>query len=228
MADYIDKNILCQAYVHVELPENITPGELDQIKEHLRQFTEARAKFFVYPDVIVEVEFREGSLKSYLTIAGAIYIAIGNYGGFREGIDYLHTDIKRLADSLVSETLFMTRARHHSIRRTEARTGVIGSLKVLVDDLTTLESSLGQISVDESARRIRRLKEDAERLLENVRDNDDRNAIEAEFDRFTDALPDNCPHPKEKIPDDAAILLYHDALSEIRRRFGKCSKKKVP
>lgn len=132
MADYIDKNILCQAYVHVDLPVDITPGELDAIKEHLRQFTEARAKFFVYPDVVVEVEFREGSLKSYLTIAGAIYLAIGNYGDFRGGVDYLYTDIKRLADSLVAETLFMTRARHHSIRRTEARTartGVVGSLK---------------------------------------------------------------------------------------------------
>lgn len=140
VADYIDKNILCEAYVHVELPETVTREELDKIKEQLRLFTEARAKFFVYPEVDVEVEFREGSLKSYLTIAGAIYIAIGNYGDFRSGIDILYTDIKRLADTLVSETLFMTRARHHSIKRTEARTGVIGSLKVLVDDLATLES----------------------------------------------------------------------------------------
>lgn len=224
MADYIDKSILCQAYVHVELPENITHDELDSIKEHLKQFTDARAKFFVYPDVIVEVEFREGSLKTYLTIAGAIYIAMGNYGGFREGVDYLHTDIKRLADSLVSETLFMTRARHHSIRRTEARTGVIGSLKVLMDDLMTLESSIGQISVDETARRVKRLKEDAERLLENVRDGNDRDKIETEIECFVDILPDNCPHPKEKVPDDAAILLYHDVIAEIRKRFGKRAK----
>jgi hypothetical protein len=62
----------------------------------------------------------------------------------------------------------------------EARTGVIGSLKLLFDDMVTLENSKGQISVDEAARRIKRLREDAELLVENVKDPNDHDAVESE------------------------------------------------
>lgn len=225
MADYIDKNILCQAYVHVELPDDINPEKLSEIKAHLLQFTESRARFFVYPEVAVDVEFKDGSLKSYLTIAGAIYIAIGNYGGFREGIDYLHTDIKRLADALVNETLFVTRARHHSIKHTEARTGVVGSMKELLADVSTVETVLGQVSVDEISGRLRRINKDAEMLIENLHDDNDIGEIESELGRFSDSIPDSCPFPKGKVPDDAAVISYYEALSDIRRRFGVKAKK---
>lgn len=221
MADYIDKNILCQAYIHVHVDEGLGRKNIAELEKELLAFTTARARFFVYPEVDVNVEFRDGSLKAYLTIAGGICLAISNYGGLRSGIDILHSDIKRLADSLVNESLFVTKTRRHQIVRTEARTGVIGSLKVLVDDMKTVEDSLGQISVDEAARRVKRLREDAELLIENVKDEKDRDAVEADVELFTDGLPAKCPHPPEKVPDDAAIFAYQDALSELRKRFGK-------
>jgi hypothetical protein len=221
MADYIDKNILCQAYVHIDLPEGITPEELDAIKNQLREFTEQRAKFFVYPDVEIEIEFREGSLKSYISIAGAIYLAIAQYGSFRGGVDYLHTDIKRLADSIVSETLFMTRARHDHIRRTEARVGIVGSLKSLTDDMNMFSAILGGIAVDEAAVRLNSLKEDSDRLLENVRDPRDQQEIEDAICDFTDTLPTRCPYPKDKSPDAAAVALWVDSLNEMKKRYGR-------
>lgn len=226
MADYIDKNILCEAYAHVELPKNITKAELEKIKAHLTDFATSRAKFFVYPDVAVEVDFREGSLKTYITIAGSIYAAIIGYGEFRHGVDYLYTDVKRLADTMVAESLFMTKARHADIKRTEARTGVVGSLKVLVDDMNTLESSIGQVSLDEVTRRIKGIQNDAEVLLTNVRAEKDVQNIEDELDRFADNLPDRAPHPQEKRPEDSAIIAYYDVLSEFRKKFGKKKIKK--
>lgn len=226
VADYIDKNILCQAYVHVDLPEDITEDQLAQIKRHLEDFATSRAKFFVYPDVVVEVTFREGSLKTYITIAGAIYLAIGGYGDFRSGVDYLHTDVKRLADSMVNESLFMTRARHASILRTEARTGVVGSLKILVDDMTELEASLGHVPVEDVARKIFRIKEDADVLLVNVRAEDDIKQIEEELERLTGCLPDDPPHPVDRRPNDSAIIAYHDALAQLRKSYGKRIKSK--
>lgn len=219
MADYIDKNILCQAYVHIELPEGITQEKLAAIKEDLTRFATLRGKFFVYPEVDVSVEFRDGSLKSYISIAGIIIVAIEGYGSFREGIDYLHTDIKRLADSLVSESLFMTGAKHQQIVRTEARTGIIGSLKVLVDDMNNLEASIGQIPTDEAARRIKRIKDDADALLTNVRSEEDSKGIESEISEFTKKLPDRWPNPTDRRPDDAAIIAYNDCLLELRRAY---------
>jgi hypothetical protein len=228
MADYIDKNILCQAYVHVELPDDITEERLEEIKTHLTQFADSRGKFFVYQDVIVDVEFREGSLKAYVTIAGAIYLAIAGYGSFRSGVDYLYTDVKRLADAMVAEGLFMTQAKHEAIRRTEARTGVIGSLKILVDDMNVLEASIGQISVDEAARRIKKIKDDADVLLINVRADEDATNIQSELGDFVDKLPERCPHPPEQRPDSAAIAVYYDVLSEFRKAYGKKKKTAMP
>jgi hypothetical protein len=228
MADYIDKNILCQAYVHVELPEGITDEQLEEIKRHLVQFANLRGKFFVYQDVLVDVEFREGSLKAYVTVAGAIYLAIAGYGSFRTGIDYLYTDVKRLADSMVAEGLFMTKAKHEAIRRTEARTGVVGSLKILVDDMNVLEASLGQISVEEAARRIKKIKDDADVLLVNVRSDEDVANIQAELGDFADKLPERCPHPPEQRPDSLAIVTYYDVLSEFRKAYGKKKKTVLP
>ncbi|HTB82930.1 MAG TPA: hypothetical protein VK742_04685 [Candidatus Sulfotelmatobacter sp.] len=221
MADYIDKNILCQAYVHVELPEGMTENQLEEIKSQLSTFATLRGKFFVYDDVIVDVEFKEGSLKAYITIAGAIYIAIGQYGSFRSGVDFIYTDVKRLAESIVAECLFMTRARHEAIRRTEARTGVIGSLKILVDDMNQLEGSVGEISVEEAARRVKKIKDDADQLLINVRSDEDAAEIQNELDDFSTNLPDRWPHPPENRPDPLAIVSYYDAISDLRKSYGK-------
>lgn len=227
VADYIDKNILCQAYVHVELPDDMTPEKLAEIKEHLTIFATLRGKFFVYPDVDVGVEFREGSLKAYISIAGIIIVAIEGYGGFREGIDYLYTDVKRLADSLVSESLFMTKTKHQQIVRTEARTGIIGSLKVLIDDMNNLEASVGQIPTDEAARRIKRIKDDAEVLLTNVRSEDDADNIEGEIAEFAKKLPNKWPTPTDRRPDDSATITYNDCLLELRKAFQKAKFRKV-
>jgi hypothetical protein len=184
MADYIDKNILCQAYIHVELPDGLTEQQLQEIKNHLMNYANLRAQFF----------------------------------------DYLHTDVKRLADSMVAESLFSTKARHQHVLRTEARTGVVGSLKCLIDDLNILEGSLGQISVDEAARRIKKIKDDADVLLVNVRSDEDMKSIQNELDDFSDHLPDRCPHPPEKSPNDSAIVAYYDSLSELRKHYGKLKK----
>src|SRR6185295_19064513 len=227
MADYIDKNILCQAYIHVELPDGTTQERLSEIKKHLEDFATIRGQFFVYPEVDVSVEFRDGSLKAYISIAGVIVIAIQGYGGFREGIDYLYTDIKRLAESLVSESLFVTKSKHQRIVRTEARTGIIGSLKVLVDDMNNLEASIGQIPADEAARRIRRIKDDAEALLTNVRSEEDAMNIEDEIYDFSNKLPDRWPNPPDRRPDDSAIISYNDCLLELRKNFKKDKFRKV-
>jgi len=128
VADYINKDILCQAYIHIE-PVPMDEDELAVLKKELEAFINSRGKFFIYDEVGTSVEFKEGSLKVYASIVGAIYLAIGQYGSFRAGVDYLSSDVKRLSETIVSESLFLTKRRHDSIVRAEARIGVIGTLK---------------------------------------------------------------------------------------------------
>ena len=92
--------------------------------------------------------------------------------------------------------------------------------------MTTLEDSLGQISVDEAARRIRKIKEDADNLLTNVRSEQDVNNIEEELEKLAHSLPDKCPHPADRPPTDTAIIAYYDMLAELRKAYGRRIKQK--
>lgn len=221
MADYIDNDILCQAYLHVEVDSAMTPAQLQTIKEMLESYATSRARFFIYPQVSVQVEFRPGSLKTYVTIGGSIYAAIAAYGNFRTGVDYLYTDVKRLADSIVGESLFATKARHENILRTEARTGIVGTLKLLIDEMERLEASIGNIPVKEAADRLIRIKDDAKTLLDTVRSIDDIERIENELSEWAANRPARCPHPVDAPPNPTDLLLYNDALTELRKAYPK-------
>lgn len=54
-------------------------------------------------DTDVYVRLEDGSLKVRLAIVGAIYIAIGQYGSFRSGVDYLIKDAKAVKELVQSE-----------------------------------------------------------------------------------------------------------------------------
>ena len=61
MADYIQSNILCQAYIRIERP-NVGDAELPNLREELVGFIERRSRFILYPEVSANVSFRAGSL----------------------------------------------------------------------------------------------------------------------------------------------------------------------
>lgn len=131
MADYINKNIICQAYVHVD-PEDVSEELLVDLRSHLENFVKSRSEFFLFPNPEVSIELKEGSIKIYATILGtfgALYGAVANYPSFREGVGLIYEDTKRLSEYIASESIFTTKARHNQVIRVEARTGVIGSIK---------------------------------------------------------------------------------------------------
>ena len=88
MANYVNKDILCQAYIHIE-PTNMTEDALSEFNKTISIFIEQRGKFFINKDVDTAVELKDGSLKVYATVLGSIYAVISAYGSFRSGVDYL-------------------------------------------------------------------------------------------------------------------------------------------
>ena len=64
MADYINKNILSQAYIHVEPREMETDEQLESFKENLRIFSLTRTEFFLSEGLDINVEFEDGSIKA--------------------------------------------------------------------------------------------------------------------------------------------------------------------
>ncbi|MFM5413069.1 hypothetical protein ACET9F_21660 [Aeromonas veronii] len=131
MADYINKNILSQAYIHVEPRGMETDEQLESFKENLRMFSLTRTEFFLSEGLEINVEFEDGSIKARVTVIGTLMLllqGISSYKDFREGLQLLYSDAKWLSDAIISESLYQTKAKHHDVIRVEARTGIIGSI----------------------------------------------------------------------------------------------------
>jgi hypothetical protein len=228
VADYIDRNILCQAYIHVEI-DHLNPQQVDDLKRHLKTFVESRGRFFLYEDVSTDVEFKEGSLKIYGTVVGALYIAISQYGSFRSGVDYLATDTKRLAECIASESLFLTKSRHDKTIRVEARVGIAGSLKNAVDKLDRIRGELADVSLNQTNRRIAELESDIGKLMDNLNDPSDPPYVAGELcTLITQWLPLHPPppsDPKKPKPTKEVIAAYQRARSELAESVKKAGKK---
>lgn len=153
MADYINSNILCESYIHVEpdwlkqVSDVIRKEKLSLIRSEIEDFADKRIKFFLSDDVVIEIIFTEGSIKAWITAYGPIILLIGsailNYSSFRESIKQLASDMHRASTMLSSEMLFQTNSRNKSeILRIEARKGIIGSLERINNKIDFIDSQL--------------------------------------------------------------------------------------
>jgi len=231
MADYINSNILCQAYLHID-PVNIPDERLEALKKELDLFLATRGRFFIYDAVTTSVEFKEGSLKVYAGIAGAIYVAIGQYADFRSGIDYLANDTKRLAECIVSETLFLSQSRHDNTIRVEARTGVVGSLKLIVDKIEFAQRELPIVDLKATNGRLASAHEDIERLLANLNDPKDVSYVSDQLCSLIRTLLPKTPPPNPKrTPAPETVSVYQArraALIELTRDVSEGKKSPAP
>jgi hypothetical protein len=223
MADYINKNILCQAYVHVE-PEEITEELLAHLKEHLTNFVKTRADFFLYQNPEISIELKEGSIKVYASIfgtIGALYAGIANYPGFREGAILIYEDTKRLSEYIASESLYETKARHDQIIHMEARTGVVGSLRKLVADLDSLKAMNGSSYAIQHTKKIESIKDQVNTLIENLHSNDDVALVKNGLINIVNELPETPRPPPEKTNPRDAIISYQRELKILKAALQK-------
>ena len=211
MADYIDKSIICQAYLHIDpVPEDL---DEEALKADLLNFLGVRAEFFLYKDVGTEVELKEGSLKIYLTILGSLYAGISQYPGFRDGIDKLASDAKRVSEYAVSESLFLTKSRHDCVLRTEARTGVCGTLKKIADEIDHIKQESGTADPSRLIARMEALKKDIFTFKDNVTDPEDKAWVFPQLKQYADQQL-----PKRAVPKKDEVVSVEMGNAYIRER----------
>ncbi len=214
MADYINKDILCQAYIHID-PVPLDRSEYEAFKKNIQEYLNSRGKFFLYEDVETAIELKDGSLKIYATILGALYLAIGQYGSFRAGVDYLSSDVKRLSEVIVSESLFQSKSRHDNVKRIEARIGIIGSLKKIVNEIDHIRDLFGQAEPDNITKRIRSLYDKVAKMLSKLKDDNDIKYIKENLREEIEAIPNNpIPLPK-KLLSESEKLFYREEREKL-------------
>ncbi|MHC5130154.1 hypothetical protein ACYSTU_03325 [Pseudomonas glycinis] len=194
MADYINKNILAQSYVHVE-PKWLSQvsnkerlRQVDVIKSQITQYANERMQFFLHDGVVITVDFQEGSIIAKITAYGSIMALLGGgvghaldftekFPAYKEGVKTIVTDVGRLADSINSEVLFQTKSREKKeIIRTEARKGVFGSLEKINNKIGEIERCLEKRDSKPSVvmNHLLDVNKYTMELFDNVQDVDDR------------------------------------------------------
>ena len=223
MADYINNNILSQAYIHVEPLGLDTQEKLLNFKRHIIEFARSRTDFYLAPGVQVDVEFEEGSLKARITIMGSILLlmqGISNYPSFKEGVSLLYQDSRRLAEYLVSEAQFHAGAKHQDVIRLEARTGIIGSLHKVTLQLENIKRGAnGGVLARDLEVKIDKVISDIQELSQNLENSVDEGVVKFGLSGIVKEIPETPIPPKDKINNNFSISGYQDKRRRLRMLF---------
>lgn len=217
MADYINENILCQAYIHVE-PEEITDELISELKYNITKFVKERSDFFIYPNAEVDIEFKDGSIRVYATILGTVamlYSTAASTSQFKDKAGSIYDDVKRLSDNIVTESIFLTRTKHEQIMRVEARTGVIGSIKKIVTRLDSVRLKNGSVYADTLALHIYQAADDIQVLLGNIKSEVDRELLISGFLEQVDEFPKIPSAPLRSTNTEEQKQLYKASIKFI-------------
>lgn len=223
MADYINKNILSQAYIHVEPTSLETEEQLAEFQENITDFARSRSDFYFHPDVSIEIVFEEGSLKARVTVLGTLFLlmqGVSNYPDFKEGVSLIHNDSKRLAEYIVSEAQFIAGSKHQNVIRLEARTGVVGSLHKVILQLEQIKrGASGSILAKDLISKLDKAQEEIETLVDNLQEQPDIDLVRNGLADVVKEIPENPKPPKDKTNSPATILEYQRRRRKLRQYF---------
>lgn len=92
---------LLKIYLHLDL--HLPHSEIERGSDYLKKIVQQYSNIAFNQNTTVYVNNDIGSIKYWATVAGAMYIAIGQYGSFRSGLDQLIVDSKNINKLIISK-----------------------------------------------------------------------------------------------------------------------------
>jgi hypothetical protein len=210
MANYINKEIICEAYIHLD---SIDGHDLDSsdLEIKLKKFFQSRVTFFLGETVKTQVEIYDGSIKAKLTAYAGIATLIGSavlkYPEFKDSLKSIHADSLMLAEATNMEAIFLTKTPRCDRINSEVRTGIIGRAAKLVTNIETLkekslilkapDSKKHIKNIDEISEKLLQLEEESKKILDKVKNNEDKLCLTQGFYESFNQLPDSLPAEKD-------------------------------
>ncbi|MBB4128796.1 hypothetical protein GGR77_004127 [Xanthomonas translucens] len=211
MANYINKEILAEAYTHLDIELFEDKERLQQLRRELTTFFKERASFLFETDVDIVVEFEEGSLKTRIIAIGSAAAVIAGtvsaYPSFKEGVTHIANDAAAIAQSANIEVIFRTRTPYCDRLRVEKRKGVFGRVQALLVDLEGIADDIdgsklptgrkGIDSVDALNDRLIGWNEKADVLFSRFEEKDTQACVAQGLLEELDKFPTDFPWQKE-------------------------------
>lgn len=146
--------------------------------------------FIEYSSLKYSIEFEEGSLKTNIIIwATTLYMGIGNYGSFREGLREVSKDIKTISTSIIKAIEDDPATGGHSVR-TENRNGLIGRISEINSKVENLERKIPDMTDSEIQNQLRTIKQDIANLSSSLPSPLKQDFLDALDSRYSQDLPE--------------------------------------
>ncbi len=175
MANYVNRTILCQAYLHID-DMNLSDEKQQEFAQDISEFTIDRGRHFFTKHAEVDVRHKDGSEIFYITMtlgSGGLYAAIAKYPSFREGVIVLAKDAYRFTEGLISESLFRLGSRQFDAIRIESRAGIFMRFQNCIHGLEAIGRRLhtgGIQSLERGTKSMIKYCENTLRQIENAED----------------------------------------------------------
>lgn len=221
MTNYIDRELLCEAYTHLDIESFNDPESRQRLEAELRDFIEPRAQFIFGEEVELRFEFEEGSLKTKIAVLGSVAALISAYPSFRDGTEQLARDAVVLAQASNLEVIFKTRTNLCDRIRIEKRSGVFGRINELLRSAETIRDNSGHhrfprteediTLIRDNVDQLRKWYEDAEKLLGKLDSEETRACVASGFLEELERFPEELPWAEEARKDTfRARMLQED------------------
>jgi hypothetical protein len=164
--------VISSFYFHIKI--NIQKSEQEKFKKYICEKFNSVAKILFRQDTEINIEIEEGSVKARIAIlAGALYIAIGNYGSFRTGVNQIIEDSK-LIKSIVLESLIKDGTmRKEDIIVSKKINAVPEALRKLTLKIDRLEKNYYKNDNEKNRREMRNIIMSLDRILTNIENKND-------------------------------------------------------
>jgi len=174
------------------------------IKEaYLKNVEKISQDFLKSSEVIkISIEFEEGSLKTKIKIwglAATLYIGIGQYGSFRQGVREIVQDVKNVSEYVVDNFENEPQIGDERIIRYEKRTGITGRINNIYKRIHKLERQLNTLPQQQIRIELNSIKQDVSNILILLPENTQQQFLEELPNNYQNNLPE---------PNDRKVNYY--------------------
>ncbi|QOC24088.1 hypothetical protein IC757_08300 [Wenzhouxiangella sp. AB-CW3] len=186
--------------VYLKLDLEIPVFDQEPSRNYLQDLVGQFASAIYRQDTDVDVQFRQGSLEVMVVIVGSLYVAIGNYGSFRSGLNQVIEDSKVLKDLLIS-SLRKDGIAGSAILEQKRHNATPERVRRLLRRIDRFERQLPKLGEDEAKYRLERLLKAVQQLTAEMEFSEDIDLLMTNLDERFRPPPEAIPMPRRKVLD---------------------------
>lgn len=177
-------------HINIELNED----EKQSLKEYLEYNIKNLSKVIFKQEVKIHLEIKNGSIKTWITISGALYLAIGHYGSFRSGIDQMIKDSK-IINEIIYDDLRKNGIDEDRILEKRRLVAVPDKIRKIYIKIDRLEKNYSTNKIDDNKREVENIIYMLQNVLHQIDNEEDfeliKNGIKSEYLPSFDFIKNN-------------------------------------